>query len=204
MTHYHFLDESGDPGLSGVAASSSHFALAMVQLPVREPVPELARVRQLLRLSPTFEFKYHSAKPLQKVAFFEAIRKTPFRVRAVVIDKAGLDKRFAAMRGQDFAVEFIARLTVRAPAGDIANDILVIDGATLPVLRALRLRLSAECRKMGRVHPFRKIVSGNSGSYDGLQIADMIVGAIAHHVMGVASGYYKTFQKKVADLWIVS
>jgi hypothetical protein len=32
MTQYHYLDDSGDPGLGGAAGSSSHFALAMVQV----------------------------------------------------------------------------------------------------------------------------------------------------------------------------
>ncbi len=59
MTQYHFLDESGDPGLVGSASSSSHFALAMVQLTERAPLPDLARTRQRLHLPPGFEFKYH-------------------------------------------------------------------------------------------------------------------------------------------------
>ena len=45
MTQYHFLDDSGDPGLEGKASSSSHLTLAMVQLTERAPLPDLAQDR---------------------------------------------------------------------------------------------------------------------------------------------------------------
>ncbi len=56
---YHFLDDSGDPGLSGAVGSSSHFVLAMVELPQRHPLSSLALIRQKLYLSPVYEFKYY-------------------------------------------------------------------------------------------------------------------------------------------------
>jgi hypothetical protein len=46
MTQYFFVDESGDPGLEGQAGSSSHFVIAMVQLPARMPLYPLAHVRR--------------------------------------------------------------------------------------------------------------------------------------------------------------
>lgn len=109
MAQYYFLDESGDPGLSGSATSSSHFALAMVQMISRDPLPELAELRDRFRL-PGFEFKYQKTTAAHKEAFFAAIQALPFRVRAMVVDKASLDRRFATMNGQDIAIEFIARL----------------------------------------------------------------------------------------------
>jgi hypothetical protein len=72
VTQYHFLDDSGDPGLEGQASSSSHFTLAMVQLPERVPLSELARVRQILHLKPNFEFKYHKTTSEQKRIFFHS------------------------------------------------------------------------------------------------------------------------------------
>ena len=92
-------------------------------------------------------------------------------------------------------------MTLRASELDIANDVLVIDGATLALLRAVRIRLSAECRRMGRVRPFRKMVSGDSKREDGLQLADMVAGAIRRYVMGLETGYFAMFAGKVLDLW---
>ncbi len=201
MTYYHHVDDSGDPGLSDAPTASSHFALAMVQLAERAPLPEFAALRQALHLEPAFEFKYHKAKPHQKTVFFKVIQTVSFRVRAVVVDKTRLEKRFADLRGQDFAVEFLSRLALRASDMEVANDILVIDGATPALIRALRVRLSEDCRAMERVRPFKKIVGGDSSREDGLQLADMLAGAIRHHVMGVERDHYPTFVSKVVDLW---
>jgi len=203
LTQYHNLDDSGDPGLNGSEGSSSHFALAMVQLAEHAPLSQLATVRQALHLSPLFEFKSYKTTPIQKDVFFKAIEAIHFRVRAVVIDKSGLEEHFTEMSGQDFTVEFISRLTLRASELDIANDVLIIDGATPVLCRALRVRLSAECRQRHRVRPFKKIVGGRSASEDGLQLADMIAGAVRQHVMQVENDYYETFANKVADLWEV-
>lgn len=200
MAQYHLLDDSGDPGL-GDPGSSSHFALAMVQMPERVPLPELAALRRMFHLPPMFEFKYYRAKPRQKEAFFRMIHPLSFRVRAVVIDKSRLGNQFAGMSGQDLTIEFIAGLTLRAEQLDLANDMLVVDGAMLGFLRSLRIRLSDECHKLGRVRPFRKIISGDSKRDDGLQLADMVVGAIRHYVMGEETAYYRTFAPKVVDLW---
>ena len=73
----------------------------MVQLVERAPVPELASLRQELHLPTMFEFKYHKTTQRQKEAFFRSVQKTLFRVRAVVIDKSGVEHRFANVSGQD-------------------------------------------------------------------------------------------------------
>jgi hypothetical protein len=149
-------------------SASTHFALAMVQLAESAPLPELAAVRRAFHLPPTFEFKYYTSKSRQKAAFFQSIQPIPFRVRAVVIDKSRLDARFASMRGQDVMVELIARLTLRASGLDIANDVLIIDGATPALCRSLRIRLSQDqaARRQGaeqrRVEDGRETVNGKT------------------------------------------
>jgi hypothetical protein len=203
LTHYHYLDDSGDPGLSGSASASSHFALAMVQVTTDAPLPELAAIRRALHLAPTFEFKYHSMRRRQKMIFFESIQAIPFRVRVVVVRKSDLGNRFAALGGQDLIVEFILRLVSRASTWDIGNDVLIIDGATPALCRALRIRLSVDGDRSGRARPFKKIVGGKSRNEDGLQLADMIAGAVRHHVMGAEPDFYRFFAGKVVDLWQV-
>lgn len=201
MTQYHFLDESGDPGLEGQASSSSYFVLAMVQLSQRASLPELAAVRQTFHLPSDFEFKYYRAKPRQKIAIFEAVQRVPFRVRAVAIDKSGLIGSIARLNGQEFSIEFMVGLAMRASELDIAGDVLIVDGATRAFLQALRVRLSQESRRLGRVRPFETIVSGKSHLHDGLQLADMIAGAVRQYVTGEETIYYRLFADKVVDLW---
>jgi hypothetical protein len=204
LTRYHYLDESGDPGLGNSPSASSHFAVAMVQLASDAPLPELADIRRALHLPPTLEFKYHAMRPHQKEVFFESVRVVQFRVRAVVISKSGLEDRFAVMSGQDLTVELVSRLVLRASEPKLDNDVLTMDGATPAFCRALRIRLSKESYRLGRVRPFKKIVGGRSRNEDGLQLADMIAGAVRQHVMGIESDYYPFFASKVADLWHVS
>ncbi len=201
MSQYHFLDESGDPGLNDSSSSSRHFVIAIIQLPNSDLLPELANVRRLLHLPPLFEFKYYSAKSHQKIAFFQAVSSMPFRVRSVILDKLALPVQFVGMNGPEITVELISGLVLRASVLDIANDVLVIDGATVPLIRDLRVRISVECRRIGRVRPFRKITPGDSNREDGVQLADMIAGAIRDYKLNNEQQHYHSFASKVVDLW---
>jgi len=91
MTQYFYVDESGDAGLEGQASSSSHFVMAMTQLPGRARIKPIVDLRKALHVSPNFEFKYHKSTPTQKDRFFKDVLKIPFRVRAVVVNKSRLD-----------------------------------------------------------------------------------------------------------------
>ena len=175
----------------------------MVQLADGMALPELAAIRRLLHLPPEFEFKYHTARQRQKLVFFERIQMLQFRVRAVVVIKSELEKRFARMSGQEWIVEFTAGLALRASELDLAKDVLIVDGGTPSLCRALRVRLSEKCRKAGRVRPFRKIIGGRSKNEDGLQLADMIAGGIRHYFVGSEQEHYKSFETRLVDLWQV-
>jgi hypothetical protein len=107
------------------------------------------------------------------------------------------------MTGQDFIIEFASRLIQRTSELDIGGDVLIVDGTTQAFRRQLRVRLSQESRFSGRARPFSKIISGDSRREDGLQLADMIVGAIARYVVADETSYYQTFAHKVVDLWRV-
>jgi hypothetical protein len=204
MTQYHFLDDSGDPGLGGSEGSSSHFALAMVQLAAATPLHELAIVRQQLHFPLAFEFKYFKCKPRHKAVFFQAIQSAEFRVRAVVVDKSDMPDWLSGARGERLAIELIARLATRSSELDIGTDFLIVDQATPEFRRKLRIRLSAKYHELRRVRAFKKIVGGNSAREDGLQLADMIAGAVRHFVIGDEGEYYEMFADKVVDLWRVT
>jgi hypothetical protein len=203
MTQYHFLDDSGDPGLSGAAGSSSHFVLVMVQLPERAPLVELTLFRQMFHLSLQFEIKHYKTKLRHRQAFFQIVQALPFRARAVVIDKAHVVQRFSGARGHDLAIEYAAQLTLRAKPLDLASDVLIVDDAPPSFMRALRIYLSRESRARQRVRPFSKMVSGDSGREDGLQLADMVAGAIRHHYAGDSEDYLPHIMGKIVDLWEV-
>ena len=202
MTQYFFVDESGEPGLQS-RQSSSYFVMTMVQMSSWEPIPELETLRNTLRLSPLFEFHYVKMSRLQRQAFYQAMLPVTFRVRSAVVLKNDLPAFYRGMGGLEFTVELLTNLTLRASSLDIGNDVLIVDGATDAFRTALRIRLSQECQKHNRVRPFGKIATASSRREDGLQLADMVAGAIREQTFGQNSEYAQTFSRKIVDLWEV-
>lgn len=202
MAKYHFLDESGDPGLDIDSGASSHFAIAMVQLPNHLPVlSELASLRSKLRFPENFEFKHHKAKSWQKQLFFETIKNLDFRIRAVVLNKLQPEPWMINLKRNDFYAEVISRLVIRENGQEIVNDTLMIDGAIPDVKRAIRVRLSQFYQVSDRERPFKKIVGGKSHHEDGLQLADMIAGAIRMYSIHEEHEFVQSFASKIVDLW---
>jgi hypothetical protein len=202
MTQYFHVDESGDPGLHSLKGTP-YFILAMVQLPNREPIAEFAELRKAFHAFPAFEFRYHQMNAEQKERFFQAIQNVPFRVRAAVLFKADMPVRLKGFSGIKVTIDLLTRLTLRASPLDIGNDILVLDSASAPMRKALRIHLSRECKRLKRERPFKKIVSDVSSHDDGLQLADMIAGALRLYAWDKIPVYYQTFSSQVVDLWYV-
>jgi len=202
MTQYFFVDESGEPGLQS-RQSSSYFVMTMVQMSSWEPIPELETLRKTLHLSPSFEFHYVKTSTVQRQAFYQAMLPVAFRVRSAVVLKNELPIFYHEMNGLEFTIELLANLTLRASPLDIGNDVLIVDGATDAFRTALRIRLSQECKKHNRVRPFGKIATASSKREDGLQLADMVAGAIREQTLGRNFEYVQTFSRKIVDLWEV-
>jgi len=202
MTQYFFADESGEVGFRK-PRGSPYYILVMVQTSRWESIDVLSNLRRGLHLRPSFEFHYAKLSPRQKQAFYQAIRYVPFRVRAAVALKDTIPKFFHELSGLEMTIELFTQLVLRASPLDIGNDILVIDAATDAFRSKLRIRLSEECRKINRVRPFKKIATAKSHQEDGLQLADMVAGAIREMSWGHFSDYYHTFSEKVVDLWMV-
>jgi hypothetical protein len=203
MTQYFYVDESGDAGLEGPASSSSHFVMAMTQLPERARLKPIVDLRKALRVPPNFEFKYHKSTPTQKERFFRDVLKIPFRVRAVIVSKSRLGAPLNSLSPQQLTIELIIRLTLRASELDISNEVLVIDGATPAFCRDLRVQFTERCKREERIRPFKNIIGANSKSEDGLQLADMVAGAIRLHAIGSSGEHYQVIFPRVVDLWQV-
>lgn len=203
MTQYYFVDESGDPGLSLIGTSSTHFILAMVQLANRESIPEFAAVRQQFHLKTNFEFQYYRVKQPFKEAFFYSIRNLHFQVRAVVLNKANVPPVLIGMSGTDLIVELLTKLAFRIPETVSEEAILIADSMTPQLKQQLRMRLSDGYQVAQRKRLFKKLISQTSGSSDGLQLADMVAGAIRHHITGRNSHYYAQIERKIVDLWLL-
>ena len=201
MTQYFFVDESGDPGLEGQASSSSHFVISMVQLPARVSLHPLVNLRKTLQVKTTFEFKYHTTTASQKDLFFKEVLHIPFRVRAVTLHKASIGVQLRNLQPPELVTKLIIRLTFRASELDIANEVLIIDGATPAFCRHLRVWFTERCKQEKRIRPFKNIIGANSRNEDGLQMADMMAGAIRVHAMNISSEHFYYISSRVVDLW---
>lgn len=200
MTQYFFVDESGDAGLNN-SQGSAYYVVAMTQLPNRDPVVELATLRKELNLSPNFEFHFYKMNSRQKNEFFQAIRPLSFRVRAATLIKSRIPFEFREFGSVELEMRLLVGLTLRASSLDIANDVLVLDDAPDRFIQSLRVRFTQACKQERRERPFKKIISSKSTYDDGLQIADMIAGAVRQLVWENDPVYFQTFASKVVDLW---
>ncbi|MEK6752766.1 MAG: DUF3800 domain-containing protein [Chloroflexota bacterium] len=196
---YFFVDESGDAGLTN--QGSAYYVVAMVQLPNRESLAELVALRQKLHLSPSFEFHYYKVNARQKEEFFQSVNPLAFRVRAAALIKSHLPLKFQSMSSTELTTSLLVNLTLRASPLDIANDVLVLDDAPDRFIQSLRINFTQAYKQMRRERPFKKIVSSKSKHDDGLQMADMIAGAVRQFIWEDDPVYYQTFSNKAVDLW---
>jgi hypothetical protein len=137
----------------------------------------------------------------QKDRFFQDVQAILFRVRAMALDKARIGLNLRTMSPRELMTELFIRLTLQASELDLANEILIIDGASQAYFRHLRVKITDVCQRQKRIRPFKKIICANSRHEDGLQVADMFAGAIRLHAMGISSEHFQHIAPRVADLW---
>jgi hypothetical protein len=53
------------------------------------------------------------------------------------------------------------------------------------------------------VRPFKKIVAADSSRDDGLQLADMLAGAVREYVWNNDPTYQRSFSNNIVDMWHV-
>ena len=122
-------------------------------------------------------------------------------MRAVALDKAQIGLMFNTLSPQELTIELIIRLTLRASELDIANEILIIDGATTMFCRNLRVKFTEWCKREKRIRPFKNIIGADSRNEDGLQVADMVAGAIRLQAIGMSNDHFQLIAPCIVDLW---
>jgi hypothetical protein len=194
-TVYVFMDESGDTGGKLDKGASPYFIVVWVETTNPEALREAIRnLRTALSLPKTFEFRYHDTHaPRVRIAFFKLLRSLNMRVRAALVDKTRLPKDFKHY-GRDALYPFVVgALVLHAPADELQDAILVLDGKhgvqTDDLLAKLRRHLTRLCREQQRARVFEKLVACGAKSEDGLQVADMIAGALSERFERGKSDY---------------
>lgn len=186
-----FVDESGDPGWD--ENSKAYFTLAALWFQTPEEAfacqEVIAKVRESLGVSPTFEFKFARIRHEQKVAFLTAVAECPFEyVTCTLIKRRGgkwLEGR--QWRKREYLYERViepvvsslktnfeyAQLCKESPL----NERVTFDKQTDPIYRrVLRDQFSKPKAASGR-SLVTKVKPGNSRALSLVQLADMVCGA---------------------------
>ncbi len=172
-----FIDESGDPGFRIAKGSSRFFVVAMVVFGDRI---EAARTRDIVRkllgrIHRRPEFKFNKCRNEVRDAFFDAVSRESFVVRAVVVRKELIWSEHLRTDDESF-YRFFIKSMVKFDNQTLKNAKIIIDGSGD---RAFRRSLATYLRH----HVDRGAIDGvrirDSKSEPLLQLADMCAGAIA-------------------------
>ncbi|MES2219098.1 MAG: DUF3800 domain-containing protein [Pseudomonadota bacterium] len=171
------IDESGCPGFKLTKGSTPYFVVGMVIFKnfrqAEAASKAIAELRQTLKINPEFKFsKTHAAI---KDKFFEAICKFDFEVRALVVNKRNIYSSKLRTETDSFYNYFVKSLMQHD--NDVLQDASIkIDGSGD---KEFKKALSLYLRKSVGEHKIKKFKFTDSRSDNLIQLADMVVGAIA-------------------------
>ena len=181
MPKYHqliFIDDSGDPGFKFNRGSSRYFVIACVIFNNREASEITSQVLHSLKREMSWnqnrEFKFHRANDGQKELFFNSIKNSPFKIRAIAIDKYKI-KEAITIQQHSFYLQTIIRVLDNYTNMNKAQ--IYLDGKEN---RNFQKQSSAKIRKVlnqyqQRMTEFRFVDSKRNIL---IQMADMVAGAI--------------------------
>jgi len=184
---YLFLDWSGDVGFKFGRGSSEYLVLALVSSTDYSQVRmTLAFLRTELELSPLFEFHYRQTPPEVREAFFDVLTGLPFSSEILVVHKPSLPPWFVRMREAEIYGHFVSDLVLRADQTIIEQASLLVDAqrSDMVLIRGIRVAVSRALGGAEVNYGLRKVKARPAREEDGIQIADMIAGAMVSRLEG--------------------
>jgi hypothetical protein len=176
---YAFGDEAGQTGFRFDLGVTRYFIVNLVLVNDPQPLREYVdRVRSRLGLSPTEEFSFNKSSNHHRHDFLSGLSDLDFAARAIVVDKTLLPDDFRHMHSVEFYAFFVAQLLNHLPDSELDRTILHLDhfGAPKTALRCIRQEL-VHLRPQDR-HLLKRIAFKQSHGENGIQVADMVAGAI--------------------------
>lgn len=171
------IDESGCPGFKLTKGSTPYFIIGMVifrDLKQAEATNEtITELKKLLKVNP--EFKFSKTRSEIKNKFFDSVCQHNFEVRALVVDKTKIYSHQLRSNTNAFYNYFLKSLMQHD--GDILqNASIKIDGSGD---KEFKKALTTYLRQSIGQFKIKKFKFVNSRNDNLIQLADMIVGAIA-------------------------
>lgn len=171
------IDESGCPGFKLQRGSTPYFVVGMVIFKnfseAEAASKTISELRQSLKINP--EFKFSKTRPVVKDKFFDAICHHDFEVRALVVDKSKLYS--AKLRNDtDSFYNYFVKTLMQYDGDVLLNASIKIDGSGD---KEFKNALSSYLRQSIGQQKIKKFKFIDSKSDNLIQLADMVVGAIA-------------------------
>jgi len=176
-----FIDDSGDPGFKLDKGSTSHFIIAMVifndELEAEKTAISIKELKRKLGFSEQIEFRFFKNSQKIRIKFLEAIKKSKFRIRCLVVDKSIIYSDELKSNKNSFYAYFIKE-ALKHSSASILNAKVRMDGSGDRIFRRnfftyLRRELNSDERKI-----MRNCKMVNSKGNVLVQMADMIAGSI--------------------------
>jgi hypothetical protein len=197
-----FIDESGDPGFKLEKGASPIFAAAMVIFETKEAASITQRVieESEARRIHKGEFKFNKCSHDVRDIFFHAIRRCPFKVRAIMVRKNMIHSP-RLKSDKDKFYEYFVKSMLNYDNGILKEATIVIDGSGD---REFRQNLNTALRRKLGSGIIKDIRFKNSRADLLVQLADMCVGAIARsyrHDRNQSDRWRKQLAPRIDDVW---
>lgn len=186
MRSYGFVDWSGDTGFKFSLGSSTHFVLSLVSSDNYPDLrSQLIKLRAQSGLPEAFEFHFIHNSKTTRTAFFATLPHLFWEGAVLVVDKRELPNDFSKMSTSAFCGFFLGHLLARAPLHWIEVKRLLIDEKhkNSPLVRGMRMAASPVLLARG-LKRTPKVRGEPAHLWDGIQIADMLAGALKERELG--------------------
>ncbi len=194
-----FVDWSGDSGFKFALASSEYLCVCFVSSDDYGQLRDgLVRLREQRGLARHFEFHFAHCPDRIKEVLFEALHLLPWDAAALLVDKRTLARDLTKMPEPSFYGFFVADLIARMPVQSLSAQRILIDDLRKesPLVRGIRVAISPvlRAREIKRVPKLR---GEPSHRCDGLQVADMLAGAVVAREK-TGTDYLSALEKRVS------
>lgn len=182
-----FIDESGDPGLKLQDGSSKYFIVALVAFQDHDEAlaadDRITLLRKEHGLPDNFEFHFNKMKPAHRRTFLKAVAPYNFFYFGIVINKAKLSGPGFQFKGSFY--KYTCGLIFENAKPRLSSAIVVIDeSGSKDFRRELKKYLVRRLKDDSGKCFIKKVKTQDSAKNNLLQLADMVVGAVARCYSG--------------------
>lgn len=171
------IDESGCPGFKLSKGSTPYFIVGMIifqdLMQAEATSKKISELRQLLKINP--EFKFSKTRKEIKDKFFDSICQFNFEVKALVVDKSKIYSS-KLRNSTDAFYNYFLKSLMEHDNNILQNASIKIDGSGD---KEFKKAFTAYLRRSIGQNKIKKFKFINSQKDNLIQLADMIVGAIA-------------------------